>query len=96
MYDAHKIYDKKIIEYVIFEKEEKYKYIFSISDPYSNTLKKKKNHLDKRFGLNSNKLFEIVDNEGKKKNKRRMREKNESNERHCNWRTLRYNKGYYR
>ena len=42
MYDAHKIYDKKIIEYVIFEKEEKYKYIFSISDPYSNTLKKKK------------------------------------------------------
>lgn len=66
MYDAHKIYDKKIIEYVIFEKEEKYKYIFSISDPYSNTLKKK-NHLDKRFGLNSNKLFEIVDNEGKKK-----------------------------
>lgn len=69
MYDAHKIYDKKIIEYVIFEKEEKYKYIFSISDPYSNTLKKKKNHLDKRFGLNSNKLFEIVDNEGKKKKK---------------------------
>lgn len=46
MYDAHKIYDKKIIEYVIFEKEEKYKYIFSISDPYSNTLKKKK----KSFG----------------------------------------------
>lgn len=42
MYDAHKIYDKKTIEYVIFEKEEKYKYIFSISDPYSNTLKKKK------------------------------------------------------
>lgn len=32
--------------------------------------KKKENHLDKRFALNSNKLFEIVDNEGKEKKKK--------------------------
>lgn len=40
MYDAHKIYDKKIIEYVIFEKEEKYKF-FSISNVFEHTKKKK-------------------------------------------------------
>lgn len=40
---------------------------------YSNYVKKKKkeNHLDKRFALNSNKLFEIVDNEGKEKKKKK-------------------------
>lgn len=60
MWTKYEIYNKEI-EYVIFEKEEKYKLFRYLM--YSNTLK---NHLDKRFVLNSNKLFEIVDNEGKK------------------------------
>lgn len=60
MRTKYEIYNKEI-EYVIFEKEEKYKLFRYLM--YSSTLK---NHLDKRFVLNSNKLFEIVDNEGKK------------------------------
>lgn len=60
MRTKYEIYNKEI-EYVIFEKEEKYKLFRYLM--YPSTLK---NHLDKRFVLNSNKLFEIVDNEGKK------------------------------
>lgn len=63
MRTKYEIYDKEI-EYVIFEKEEKYKLFRCLM--YSSTLKKIIWIKSFGFGSNSNKLFEIVDNEGKK------------------------------
>lgn len=63
MRTKYEIYNKEI-EYVIFEKEEKYKLFRCLM--YSSTLKKIIWIKSFGFGSNSNKLFEIVNNEGKK------------------------------